>query len=357
MTAMFRAFARNRPTGPTHPDGLTPNVITTGLSDVTAGLNSFFAGLSDGAVVNLAKNARYRADGTLTLTADGVTINGNGATLFTNVLGAQSRAHIRLDKTADTTIRYLNIQGPNVGGSYVTARAFQHGIGALGCDNLLIEHCTVQNVYGDFFYLGEGTGDTPTTNATIQDNVCSQSGRQGIAVVAADGFTVRRNLIARAGRSTIDLEPGSGSGNSVLNGVFDRNTFYGGRLNWIAANGHGQVDHMTVTNNTVHPFDEGGPELEGGVLSIDAHDLDGGRREDWTVTGNTAYLQHGRNALSGEPAGATMRFVNFDDLTVRTNAQPMQSSRPMYLVAADGCTALDIAANTGANLDGQFFEV
>jgi hypothetical protein len=82
-------------------------------------------------------------------------------------------------------------------------------------------------------------------------------------------------------------------------------------------------------------------------LNIAMEDLDGGQRRDWKVLDNTGDL------LSGNPHGATMRFVRIVGLEVRGNYQAMKPDRDMVGVGATNSCNLTVTGNNFPNSVGQ----
>jgi hypothetical protein len=75
-------------------------------------------------------------------------------------------------------------------------------------------------------------------------------------------------------------------------------------------------------------------------------DLDGGRRADWNVIGNSSTYG------AGNPSLAVMSFDRVDGLRVQGNRQQMSlrgaagGPKPlMYLMKANDCTALQVSGN------------
>lgn len=294
---------------------------------------AFLASVPNGSTIDLAAGGRYRMEATFTIAGrHNLTIRGNGATFVATTPGHDKRANVRIADSSGITVQGLRVEGANPAagkrGPYRPERNGQHGFDLQRSRNIQLLGVTVTDVYGDFVYLGRHDGGRPTEGVLIQASTFMRSGRQGITLTGAHNVTIETSLIAEAKRASIDLEPGNGAGSSIDRVTIRNNQVRSGGLFFVAANGHGPVNNITVEGN----------RLTGMTMGMDVNDRDGGRRSGWRVTSNSADL----------PSGgiATMRFTRIDGLTVTGNVQPMKPYRNMVgVLTTDSCNVV-VSNNT-----------
>jgi hypothetical protein len=91
------------------------------------------------------------------------------------------------------------------------------GINVLGSDNVTISNITVQDCWGDGFYLGgsvEGDKATGSTNVKLENVIADNNRRQGLSITNATQVTVTgsifKNTNGVAPEAGIDIEPNPG---------------------------------------------------------------------------------------------------------------------------------------------------
>jgi hypothetical protein len=321
----------------------TPAVDSSGATDVSGAMAAFLASVPDGSTIELAAGGRYRMEQTWVIAGRrDLTIVGNGATVVATTQGDLMRASVRIADSTGITIRDLVVKGANplAGAKDRTYRpewGGQHGFDVNSSTGVSLIGVSVSDVYGDFVYLGQRDGGAHTDGVLIQGSTFARSGRQGITFTAARNVTVETSSISEPKRSLFDFEPGRGAGMSVDHVTIRNNRVARGPLLFVAAEGHGPVDQVTIHDN----------HLTGMTLNIAMEDLDGGVRRDWKVLDNTGDL------LSGNPHGATMRFVRIVGLEVRGNHQAMKPDRNMVGVGATNSCNLIVTGNTFPNSVAQ----
>lgn len=338
----YATFVTANPPEP-GPAALTPNVDATGATDVSAPMAAFFASVPNGSTIDLAPGGRYRMESTLVI--DGrrdLTIRGHGATFSMTTAGDLMRASLRVLASSHITISDLNVVGANpLAGAkdrtYRAERGGQHGFDIDNSKDVVLDRVSATDTYGDFVYVGARDGFPQSERVTVRNSSFARSGRQGITVTAGDGVSILDSDITEPKRSMFDFEPGRNAGRSVTNVVISGNRLSKGPLLFVAAEGHGPVDHVVIENN----------QLTGMNLGMSLEDLDGGRRFDWTIIGNTADLP------SGNPHGGTMRMRRLTGLVVLGNVQPMKPNRDMVGVTATESDVIDVSGNTFVNSVGQ----
>ncbi|MFP5255285.1 MAG: right-handed parallel beta-helix repeat-containing protein [Acidimicrobiia bacterium] len=320
-----------------------PVVDATGATDVSAAMAAFLAAVPDGATIDLQPGGRYRMESTLVISGRrDLTVRGNGATFVATTTGDLMRASVRIAHSHGITLRDLAIVGanPTAGAKDRIFRpelAGQHGVDLNSATQVSLIGLTITDVYGDFVYVGQRDGGPPSDGVLVQRGTFARSGRQGVTFTSARNVVVEHSTISEAKRSTFDFEPGRGAGLSVSHVTIRGNRVERGPLLFVAAEGHGPVDHVTIEGN----------QLTGMTMGIAMEDLDGGVRRDWKVLDNTADMR------SGNPHGATMRFVRIDGLVVRGNHQPMKPDRNMVGVGATSSCNLSVHSNTFPDSVGQ----
>ena len=309
------------------------SIDATGATDVTSKLTTFFERVPSGTTVVFPAHAIYRCDGSLVLyRAANLTIDGNGAVLKTETTGAgatpstgrswewpRSRASIVLEWSSNVRIENLTISGPNSPGGYGTyhpALEAQAGVDVEYSANVSITSDTIRFVYGDFVYISGGS-----RNIQVTDNVFNGSGRQGVSVTDAQYVLIEHNSMFRAGRSAIDLEPGTHAGLAEHVDIYDNEIVKAG-LSFVAAQGYGPyVSNVNVVGNDLIEM----------PMDIQVRASDGSQRHNWMVLNNTT------DFVQGSPV-APIEFWNVSGIVIEGNHQPMVSSRPsVALYLQDPC--------------------
>jgi len=310
------------------------SIDATGAVDVTEELERFIAGVPDGSVIELPREARYRIESTLTITArHHLTIDGNRAALFATSEGDRNRAHVRIDGGSDLLLRELIVVGSNPDAglgddAYREEREAQHGFELAGTTRVELDAVAVTDVYGDAVYIGPGSDGTWSAQVWVHDSIVARTGRQGISVTAGRDVVIERNHLVETRRATIDLEPNLPPQGARNIHILD-NTIGPGRLLFVAAHGNGPVDDVVIANN----------ELRGRSLTISVTPPVGSRRTNFYVIGNT----------SNKPADRSpLRFVRIDGVVVRDNNQhlvPRRAEEGEVGVKATEVCSLEVAAN------------
>lgn len=231
---------------PTGPPGIPADCSV----DVTASLATLISRLPAGATLNLRSGGCYRIDKTLFVSGKrNVTIEGNGASLKALTPGDQQRRHLWITGGSGIVVRNLRIVGADpVPGSYDATKAFQHGVAVSGATGVRIENVTINNVYGDFVYVGS-SGGTWSRNVTVTGCTFSGAGRQGVAVTGGQGVLIDSNTIGNVGRSMFDLEPNVVNDGAVDVTISNNATGYA-RNFWLADGGAGlNVRNIVVRGN------------------------------------------------------------------------------------------------------------
>jgi hypothetical protein len=317
------------------------SIDTTGTRDVTAELQAFLAKVPNHSTISFPAGAKYRAEGTLALRRkNDIVVEGNGATFFaTKISDVRDKPQWVIDNLsnivfADMTIRGTHPNGGQDDDAYVAAREAQHGVLVQGGERIELRNLKISDVFGDFIYVGRSPAPTfgHPENVWIHDNVMRRNGRQGISVTDATNVVIERNNIADTRRATFDFEPLDNW--SVQNVWLRNNTVGPGRLMFVAGHGAGDFSNVHIENNT----------LAGHSLGIDLAAEAGERRSNVWISGNKS------DTPEANPRGTLMRFVSYDNVDVRNNANPIPDNRQMSTVGSyNSCNVTSVNNDLGPN--------
>src|SRR5438067_6812087 len=193
--------------GPAHATTIAaPSTInSTGGTDVTAALLSFFAQVPDGSTITFPAGARYRVEGTLALeNRNNFTFEGNGAQFFATTQGDRSRSMWRVDFGSNIHFHNVVVKGvnPHAGANpyaYVATLEAQHGFDLEGTNGVVLDHVTVTDTYGDFVNMDKQQLIW-TRNVTVQNSTFRRSGRKGISLTGVSDVVIQANLITDVAR-------------------------------------------------------------------------------------------------------------------------------------------------------------
>ena len=286
-------------------------IASDGSRDVTRALTAFINSVPNGSTVELARNGRYRIDGTLLIERHAnLWILGKHATLFAGTRGDQFRRHIRVMGGKNIVIRNLTVVGanPNAGMSdnaFDPAHEFQHGIELDGVQGALLGRVRIYDVYGDFVYIGMSQSNgvqTPSRNVTIQNSRFKRNGRMGISVDYAEDTIILNNYMGDCRRSWVDVEP-TGATWQVRGLTIRYNTVGPHRLNFFANAGRGdKVGDIVISGNRT------ARGAVFGAITISRGDSPlalGGYRGPYLIAGNVGPTRAGFSFR--EAAGITIR--------------------------------------------------
>jgi hypothetical protein len=313
------------------------SIDASGRSDVTAALLTFFRSVPDGSTISFPAGATYRVDGTLQLTGRrDLTFDGNGATIKAVTPGDRNRRHWWFIGGGGIAIHDLKVKGANPlaglgDAAWAPWAEAQHGFEFKGVHGVTLERVTVNDVYGDFVYLGPGATGW-TKDVRIVDSTFERNGRQGISITGAERVLIEGNRIGETRRATFDLEP-NGAGWGARDVRIIGNVVGRGRLLFIAAHGYrGEIRDVVVERNV----------LRGRAMNSSV-DAGGGVRSNITIAGNTADTQW------GNPGGGLMYFKGATGVRVLGNVQPMQPRRGNAGVLARRSCDVVVEGNTFPN--------
>lgn len=235
---------------------------------------SWLATVPDGSTVVFGRSACYGQDGTISLAnRANLTIDGNGSEFRALTLGDSHRANWRFVGGRKLTVRNLAVRGSNPNGSYDHAVEWQHGFSIEGVQGMSLSNVQVRQVWGDGIDLWRSApspacGDDVSSarDVVISGASLQQIGRQGVAVVDAEGVTVQDSTIGPVAWASIDLETDDPC-EIARHVTVQRNSFGSNGWGVIVNGGFGtdpQVGDVTVTNNT-----QTAPTTDTGILTPD----------------------------------------------------------------------------------------
>ena len=307
---------------------------------MTSALTTFINGVPDNSTIAFAAGGCYLVQGTLEFRSrNGLTFEGNGATIKATTTGDDSRSHLRFLYGSNLTIRDLTIIGADSAGgtssAFVSSLQHQMGIDLRGVQGAQISNVTIQQVYGDCIYVGVGYDNTTwTKNVDAHDNTCSRNGRSGMSVTAGNGVLFDHNTVLQPGLWGVDIEPNGGA-TGAENVTVSNSTFTpGGHLEpfvqAVGSSGGGLVDNIKITGNTV----------KGMTLTTQFVPASGQRWTNFTFSNNTSdtagYLIYNQDC-------GCVAVVNVDDIdgvTVQSNYQPAPGTDEKFLYTSATCSVV-----------------
>lgn len=296
---------------------IPPSIPADCVVDATAQLQAFLDSVPNGTrksptVITFPASSCYRIEGTLLLAnRSHLSLNGGTFRAFTdgdlNAPGKhpiRNRAHWRVQ--ASTGISFLGtaVQGPVDQPDYSDDTEAQHGfVVGESSTGVTLTNVRVTNVLGDFVAVTGGS-----SNVDVSGGEFSGAGRQGFSVNEGSDVLFHDNTLTRISRSAVDLEPLQDW--EIHDITVSDNTFTAPIANVILANaGSGAaVSGITMSGNRV----------VGVPFTAKVRAPCGGRRSDYTITGNT----------SDTEATLPLKFGRIDGLTVTGNTFPTLPARP-----------------------------
>lgn len=356
-------FADSAQTGPEGRDRQAPAVpadaeqvrATADCSvDVTGELLDFIASVPNESAIAFEQGGCYRIDGTVEIVdRHGLTFLGNGATFRATTEADQQRRHWKVLGGSDVTISDMTVIGahPDAGtdDSYEAELEGQHGFEFLGVQGVLLERVTVQDVYGDFFYLGPGgppgEEEVWTSGAVIRDSTFERNGRQGVAFAGAEDVLIEGNTFTGVARSVFDIEPNKADGGARNVRIVDNDV-----TSWksvvLTVAGKGSVSDITLADNRLH-----GKWLSVNIqparIDDPEEDKSGTQRENITVVGNVS---------DTESAFTVIEMAQVDGVVIKDNVQPFDATDKNLepAIVLEGCTDVVVEGN---QLDGAAQEL
>lgn len=188
--------------------------------DVTKDLNSWFASVPDGSTMVLGAAACYRVDGTLRLQdRRDLVVSGNGAVVRAMstppLLPKITRQMWLIRGGSNITLRDLTVQGTNPKPVYNVQREWLPLIEISGAMNVLVDHVTGRNSWGDFVFItpdvrrivsSDGRGAVLPVGVTIRGSSASVIGRHAVTCNGCDQVLIDGNTFTDIGYQVLDIE-------------------------------------------------------------------------------------------------------------------------------------------------------
>ncbi len=339
------ARGRREPTNAVPADAEQFRATSDCSVDITGELVGFIASVPNGSTVAFEQGGCYRIEGTVEIVdRHGLTFLGNGATFEATTRADQQRRHWKFLAGSDITIRDMTVIGahPDAGtdDSYDAEVEGQHGFEFLGVQGVLLEQVTVQDVYGDFFYLGPGgppgAEEVWTTDAVIRDSTFERNGRQGVAFAGAENVVIEGNTFTGVARSVFDIEPNKADGGARNVRIVDNDV-----TTWksvvLTVAGKGSVSDITLADNRLH-----GKwlsvNLQAARIDDPDEDKSGTQRQGITIEGNRS------DTASGD---TVIKMVEVDGVVIRDNVQPFDADDKSLepAVVLESCTDVVVEGN------------
>jgi hypothetical protein len=309
-----------------------PSTIdATGATDVTQPLNAYLNNVHRGTTVLFAKNGRYRIEGTLVVYGKtDVAIDGNNATFFATTNGLAgppppncqgngpchpNRGRMQWDFESDTDlyVHNTNVIGSStaagVGGTYIVAYEAQHAYNIGSGHNIVIDHVTAKNTWGDLMYIGGGNANKPATDVVVANSTLDGASRQCFTVVDASHVLIYHNSIGLhlgCTRSLFDFEANVAS--SVISYVDIQGNLLGhSHFNTFNDGGAAASEHdITVDGNTMYKA----------VFGVNVLGYRHSPRSNYRITNNVGTNEYNQGS---------MHFEYVDGLVVTGNTQPYRA--------------------------------
>jgi parallel beta helix pectate lyase-like protein len=317
--------------------------------DVSTALNQWLASVPDNSTARLGTRRCYLISAPVIVAGrTRLALDGNGATLQSTPprvevtregrRAERGRVTLKIQSSHDIVVHDLTVRGslvsPNPGQLPTYEKRFEaeHGIAVLSASNVRIAHVTVQNVRGDFVYIGARTD--ASDGVTVVDSTLENSGRQGISITDATNVLVQGNLIGSIGRSLFDLEPNSRR-NVVRNIRLVANITGRARNFWLAdkAPRAMNVGDVTISGNVMR-------ERTGALLFV--FGAGPGTRGPFTISGNTFLVA---NAVSDEGSKGAFLFAHSADVKITDNHAIFPAGTHMPAVELRACAHVTVLRN------------
>lgn len=230
---------------------ITPQLfgaVGDGFTDDTASILSAVALLGD------KVPALYFPPGTYMVSQDimlpgNVTVFGAGRSSIIKKVGTNSPHYTMMGASEAENIvikdlRFIGDRDYHDG----TTGEWGHVLAFAGCHNVTIQDCAITNGWGDGIYIGYLNGECK--NFTIDHCLIDNNRRNGVSVIACDGFHLNNSTITNtngtAPEAGIDFEPNK-TGEVIRNCYID-NCHFEGNANYDVCYYDNTEPEFTVTN-------------------------------------------------------------------------------------------------------------
>jgi len=302
-----------------------------GVTDVTHALDAYLAAVNSNTTVVFPVNGRYRIEGTLLIRGkDSVTIDGNNSTFFAMTSGLAgppppnchgngpchpNRSRMQWDFESDTNlyVHDINVIGastnPGTAGTHQLAYEAQHAFNIGSGNNVVLDHVTAKNTWGDLVNIGGGISNRAATNVTVSNSTLDGASGQCVAIVDASHVLIEHNSIglhAGCKRSLFDFEANVPS-NVITYITIEGNQLGQSRFSTVADAGSSATEHdITIDNNHMR--------REPLVILVKGYPT--ARRSNYRITNNVGVNGHNQGSMS---------FTYVDGVVISGNTQPFRA--------------------------------
>lgn len=312
-----------------------PNFANDFSKDVTAQMQAWLDGLSDGSTADLT-GGFFRCDGVIDvkhrLRIVGGEVKSDTVGKIDQPRFPKNRCHFRITGP-DVEIEGTKVNGPNTAGVFDTTLEFQHGFLISGPRARLLS-TEVREVHGDAWKISGGAAahHPPVVGVLVDGGVADVIGRQGVSYGDCTDAKVRRVKFSNVARSGADFEPLGKKADGewtvheiVKNATLEDCEFRNITHSIIANLGGGMVDGMNILRNKAF-----GQPFTAGCISPVQEDGSCERRRNYVFDGNSSDTKASRSPLD---------FIRIDGYAVRNHTQPMAVPRtgaaPLLIHAED----------------------
>lgn len=322
------------------------SIDATDTTDVTSDINSWLAGLPDGAIARFNSGATYRIEGTLTVpNRTDLTIDGRGATFHCHAAPTESQPMWKVADSTRVTLKNMTLTASYASpGTFTSAVEHAHAVSIIGSSYVGVESVTMNNFAGDGIYYGlsESGSNVRSSNCHDTSVTINGTGRNGISYVACTQITSTGTTVNTIGLYGFDVEPNYGVAAST-------------------------VDHVSIVNPTIHTCRSYSVAIVENN-TIDSISLSGGVCDDpngYKITvdavlgnpvtrpTNLSITNETCNTQYSNPLAWSIKHV--DGLTLTGNAIALWCSAPAghsYVALAEDCTSVTASGNTLPFTDG-----
>jgi hypothetical protein len=263
----------------------------------------------------------------------GLELDGNGSTFRRVAQTApelrrpNSNPHWTFRHDTDVTIHDMQVVGLNSGDG-LGDLLFEYAYGFFDVDGLVMRNVSADNVFGDGALIGGEGADVCVRRSSILNVSVNGAGRQGIALVCADGAVLKGIHLQRVGAVGIDLEPNGAT--SYVRNIEIAQSEIDARVLAFAALGAQDVSNVAIHDNVVRAQNRSYPWIS--VVSPPSQRL----RRNWSVL---------RNAVLQPRSSNSMLFSGVDGADVGDNRAPTGPSS----------VGVELRGTVGAHIHGNDF--
>ncbi len=311
-------------------------------SDVTPQMQAWINGIPDDSYLSLGSKACYRVDGTITMqNRHHLQLNGNDAVLKPATTGDLKRIGVAILGGSDIKVVHLTVWGanPTAGArpdAYHPSLVGQHGFKVGGATDVVLDHVSAFDVYGDFVYVG-GFDGKPSSQVMVSTSTFARSGRQGITIVDADHVTIQENVISGVAMTMFDIEPNLPTQEARSIHIIG-NVTGSARAFWFANEGaHADVGDIEISGNRMKV-------ATGGLIFVYASS--GPYRSTYVITDNQFIANY---KVADQHSKGALFFTHAQNVTITGNHVTFPKGHDMPAIELRDSRHVTVRGNTFAN--------